>query len=192
MRDRLSRRELGFAMIEVLVTLVIVLVGLLGTAGVMVLSHQSSVEAYQRTQALILVEDMVDRLNANRQVADCYAITDPASGAPQLGTGSSVTPACGSGTPEQQATAVSDLRTWNDLLAGAAESDAAGAAVGAMIGARGCVSFDPAANSYVVTVTWQGLSETAAPPDAVPCAAGLYGSEAQRRAVSVSVQFAAL
>ena len=77
----------GFAMIEVLVTLIIVLVGLLGAAGVLVVGHRSSVEAYQRTQALILLEDMVDRLSANRQVADCYAVTDASTGAPQLGHG---------------------------------------------------------------------------------------------------------
>jgi type IV pilus assembly protein PilV len=182
----------GFALLEVLVTLVIVLVGLLGAAGVLVFSQQSSVEAYQRTQALILIEDMVDRLSANRQVADCYAVTDGATGAPHLGTGYAGAPVCGSGTPEQQATALADLRQWSDQLTGAAESDAGGDAVGAMIGARGCISFDPGTDAYTLTVTWQGLTDTAAPPDEVRCGSGLYGSEAQRRAVSVSVQFASL
>ena len=182
----------GFAMIEVLVTLIIVLVGLLGAAGVLVISHQSSVEAYQRTQALILIEDMLDRLSANRQVADCYALTDTSSGAPHLGTGSGASVACGSGTPDQQATAISDLQEWSDLLAGAAETDSSGASVGAMIGARGCISFDPGSNAYTLTVTWQGLGETAAPPDDVRCAFGLYGNDTQRRAVAVSIQFASL
>jgi type IV pilus assembly protein PilV len=186
------RSATGFAMIEVLVTLIIVLVGLLGAAGVLVVSHQSSVEAYQRTQALILIEDILDRLSANRQVADCYAVTDAASGAPHLGTGYSGTPACGSGTPEQQATAISDLREWSDLLAGAAETDSGGASVGAMIGARGCISFDPGSNAYTLTVTWQGLGETAAPPNDLRCAFGLYGDDTQRRAVAVSIQFASL
>jgi type IV pilus assembly protein PilV len=186
------RQARGFAMIEVLVTLIIVLVGLLGAAGVLLIGHQSSVEAYQRTQALILLEDMLDRLSANRQVADCYAVSDASTGAPQLGTGFNGTLACGSGTPGQQATAISDLQEWSDLLTGAAETDSGGASVGAMIGARGCISFDPSSNAYVLTVTWQGLGETAAPPDEVPCARGLYGSDAQRRAVTVSTQFANL
>jgi prepilin-type N-terminal cleavage/methylation domain-containing protein len=38
--------QAGFAVIEVLVTLVIVLLGLLGAASVLVRSHQSSMEAY--------------------------------------------------------------------------------------------------------------------------------------------------
>jgi len=191
-RTHLHAAGSGFALLEVLVTLVIVLIGLLGAAGVLVFSHQSSVEAYQRTQALILIEDMVDRLSANRRVADCYAMTDGASGAPHLGTGYAGTPVCGSGTPEQQATALLDLQQWSDLLTGAAESDAGGDAVGAMIGARGCISFDPGTKAYTLTVTWQGLSDTAAPPDEVRCAFGLYGNEAQRRAISVSIQFASL
>ena len=182
----------GFAMLEVLVTLIIVLVGLLGAAGVLLIGHQSSVEAYQRTQALILLDDMVDRLSANQQVVDCYAVTDASTGAPQLGTGFTGTPSCGSGTPEQQAMAMSDLQEWSDLLAGAAETDSSGTSVGAMIGARGCISFDPPSNAYVITVTWQGLDETAAPPEEVSCARGRYGSDAQRRAVSVTTQFANL
>lgn len=182
----------GFAMIEVLVTLVIVLLGLLGAAGVLVVGHQSSMEAYQRTQALILIEDMLDRIRANHQVADCYAITDPVGGSPQLGTGFVGALNCGSGTPEQQAAAIADLRRWSDLLKGAAETDSGGATVGAMLGARGCVSFDPATTAYTITVVWQGLGETAAPPDVVPCARGLYGNDAQRRAVSASVEFANL
>lgn len=182
----------GFAMIEVLVTLIIVLVGLLGAAGVLVFTHQSSVEAYQRTQALILIEDMLDRISANRQVADCYAVTDQSVGTPFLGTGFAGAFVCGSGTPNQQATAISDLRQWNDLLVGAAEVDASGQNVGAMIGARGCISFDAGAGTYTITVTWQGLGETAAPPDVVRCARGEYGVDTQRRAVSVTTQFASL
>jgi len=191
-RTAQPRASRGFAMIEVLVTLIIVLVGLLGAAGVLVFTHQSSVEAFQRTQALILIEDMLDRISANRQVADCYALSDPNAGAPFLGTGFAGAFACGSGTPNQQATAISDLQQWNDLLTGAAEVDASGENVGAMIGARGCISFDAGTGAYTITVTWQGLGETAAPPDVVRCARGEYGVDTQRRAVSITTQFASL
>jgi type IV pilus assembly protein PilV len=184
--------QAGFAVIEVLVTLVIVLLGLLGAASVLVRSHQSSMEAYQRTQALILVEDMLDRISANRAVGECYALTDEGAGTPHLGTGYADTPTCGSGTPEQQATAIRDLQQWSAMLQGAAESDAGGAFVGAMIGARGCVSYNAATNLYNVTVAWQGLGPTSAPPDEIRCGRGLYGNDAQRRAVTISLQIAAL
>jgi len=60
-----------------------------------------------------------------------------------------------------------------------------------MIGARGCVAFDAIANVYVVSVAWQGLLESSAPPG-LNCGAGLYGSEPRRRAVSAVVRIATL
>ena len=42
------RRQEGFSMIEVLVTMVILMLGLLGLAGLMIASQRAEVEAYQR------------------------------------------------------------------------------------------------------------------------------------------------
>jgi len=53
-------------MIEVLVTFVILVVGLLGLIGLQARSQQAELESYQRGQALILLQDIVDRMNANR------------------------------------------------------------------------------------------------------------------------------
>ena len=38
-------------------------------------AQQAEVESYQRAQALVLLQDMVDRINANRKTAGCYAFT---------------------------------------------------------------------------------------------------------------------
>ena len=46
------RSTAGFTMIEVLVTLVIMMIGLLGIAGLMAQGQRASFEAYQRQQAL--------------------------------------------------------------------------------------------------------------------------------------------
>lgn len=188
-------------MIEVLVTLLILLIGLLGLAGLQMQAQRSEMESYQRVQALVLLQDMVGRLNANRKVASCYAVTtDTANGAPFLGTSSTiVTPACTAGTVEQNAMAVRDMQDWQNLLLGAAEDAAGGSSctptscVGAMIGARGCVSYDATADLYMVTVAWQGLGKTFAPPVGQNCGTGLYGDdEAQRRVVSLTVRIANL
>ena len=45
-------RQPGFTMIEVLVTMVILMIGLLGIAGLMAQGQRTSFEAYQRQQAL--------------------------------------------------------------------------------------------------------------------------------------------
>ena len=47
----------GVSLIEVLVTIVILAVGLLGLAGLQMRLQSSEVEAYQRTQASLLLED---------------------------------------------------------------------------------------------------------------------------------------
>jgi len=41
-------------------------------------------------------------------------------------------------------------------------------------------------------VVWQGLAPSAAPPTSVACGAGLYGNDAQRRAVTTMIQIGVL
>jgi type IV pilus assembly protein PilV len=193
--DRLTRPQAGFSMLEVLVTIVITVVGLLGMAGLMARTNVAEYESYQRSQALILVADMVDKINANRKAAGCYAVSDPASGAPYLGTGSTLAPACNAyGTASEQTRADADLNEWNAKLLGAAEIQS-GNAVGAMTGARGCVSLDPVANTYQVSVAWQGSAATVDPTTVDPtfvCGLGLYGPETRRRIVSLTLSIANL
>src|SRR5690349_25095266 len=106
--------QIGFTMIEVLVSIIVLAVGLLGMAGLAARTLNAEYESYQRAQALILLADMVDKVNANRKAAGCYAFTDSSNGAPSLGTGSNVTPSCNAyGTAEEQARAVADLTEWN-------------------------------------------------------------------------------
>lgn len=192
--DGTARAQAGFSLIEVLVTLVILLLGLLGLAGAMVHSHRAETESYQRVQATILLQDMVARMNANRKVASCYAITsDAGAGAPFLGTATTIaTPACAAGTAAQQARAIADLAEWSALLQGAAELSGT-TNVGAMIGARGCVTFNAATGAYLVSVAWQGLGKTAVPPASWTCGKGQYGADEKlRRVVSVTVRIADL
>ncbi len=185
------RKQTGSSLIEVLVTLVILMLGLLGLVGLMLQSQRSQQESYQRVQALVLLDDMVNRISANRKAAACYVITTNANGSPYLGNDSTLAPSCTTGTADQQLRAVQDLTEWNDLLLGSTEKSGA-SNVGGMIGARGCVEL-VSAGVYRISVAWQGNSETFAPTADVACATGKYGaSEAQRRAVSVNVQIANL
>lgn len=188
------RAQQGSSLIEVLVTLVILMLGLLGLVGLMVQSQRSQVESYQRVQALVVMQDMVNRINANRKAAACYAIAaaDGTGFLGAAGTGHAGTPTCTTATftTEQKARAVEDMTEWNDLLLGSAEKSGS-SDVGAMLGARGCVNL-VSAGVYQVSVVWQGNGKTLAPPSTVPCGKDLYGDEAQRRAVTVPLQIANL
>ena len=181
----------GSTLIEILISVVILLVALLGAAGMMVRSNQSEMESYQRVQALTLLQDMAARLNANRQVASCYAV---AGAMTTVGTGGVSAPSCTTGTAAQQATVTTDLAAWNNALLGNTETAASGTvALGAMIGARGCIeAVDTVNQIYRVTVAWQGMVQTVAP--ALPCGSGSgnYGNDAYRRAISVQVRMGVL
>lgn len=61
-----GKAQTGFTLLEVLVTMVVMALGLLGYAGLQMASLKNSASAYQRSQATILAYDMIDRMRANR------------------------------------------------------------------------------------------------------------------------------
>src|SRR5436190_21898457 len=72
----MRNRQSGFNMLEILFSLLIVTTGLLGLAGTQVIAQRAEQESYQRAQAIVLMTDIVDRINTNRAAAICYSITD--------------------------------------------------------------------------------------------------------------------
>ena len=178
MRNPMPRQQSGFTMIEVLVTIAILVVGLLGLAAMQTLSTLAELESYQRSQALVLVRDMADRMTANKSQIVRYVGNDYGTAA--------VSCAGYLPTPDYQL----DLCEWSAQLNGASEKlDGGTRNVGAMIGARGCiVRLDP--QTFLVTVAWQGLSRAGVPTEA--CGSGAYGDDANRRTVSTVVRIALL
>jgi type IV pilus assembly protein PilV len=71
-----ARRSHGVGMVEVLVTLVILSVGLLGTATLYVTSMQTKTTAQSRMQAVNLAADIADRMRANRNAGDDYELEE--------------------------------------------------------------------------------------------------------------------
>lgn len=178
----------GFSMIEVLITIVILMFGLLALAGLQGRAVTAQMESYQRSQALILLKDMADRISANRKNAASYVIAE-------IGTGA----AC----PTAGATIASkDLNEWCNALLGAAEVQTTSSGgvtvtsnIGAMIGARGCITQTVApstgvASQYLVAVAWQGLNSTAT--STIDCGKNDYGNEGLRRLVAIPVNIADL
>jgi len=184
---RLVKLQRGTSLLEVLITVVIVSTGLLGLAGMQSRMQISQVESYQRSQALVLLDDMANRIAANRHAAAGY-LTDATQ---PLGVGITC-PTTGSGATRQAI----DSAQWCSSLQGAAET-LGGANAGAMIGGRGCIE-SISANEYLVVVAWQGQAPISAPPAGVTCAAGLYDdgvkcvSDRCRRVVTTVVRMASL
>jgi type IV pilus assembly protein PilV len=182
---RVSRPQHGTTMLEVLITIVILAFGLLGLAGLQSKIQLAEMESYQRAQAVLLLSDMVERINRNRAAASSYV----SGTAAPLGVGDTQPTLCtalATGTGRDQC-------EWSNALKGAAEAKAS-QNVGAMIGARGCVEQLQVANPasgvctpgvYRVTVTWQGLNATVAP--ALACGSGLYGGGTLQRAIAANI-----
>lgn len=90
-RTSLSRRSKGFTLIEVLIALLILAIGLLGVAGVQVLSMQNTSNANLRTLATIHAHDMAEQIRSNRgEIPDATPLGEwQARLARDLGAGSS-------------------------------------------------------------------------------------------------------
>lgn len=55
----------GFTLLEVLVALLVLSVGLLGLAALQTLGLKFNTQSYQRTQATLLLDDMIERMRSN-------------------------------------------------------------------------------------------------------------------------------
>ncbi|AKJ29477.1 type IV pilus assembly protein PilV [Caldimonas brevitalea] len=156
-------------MIEVLISLVISAIGLGALIALQSRAYSAEAESYDRAQALMVLEDMVQRLNANRTQSVAY-----------------VSSAFGTATPpgdcDGAQLAARDLCEWNDML------------TRLLPGARACIT-TPAMTStglpgreVRVTVVWRGSAPLAAP--VATCAqADFQAQPALRRAVTAVVRF---
>ena len=97
----------GFTLLEVMIALLIFSLGLLGMAGLMVVSVKTNQSAYLRTQASFLAQSMADRMRANLGQIGAYAITYPGSTTDPCAGGAS----CGPGS-----VATHDIAIWSGQL----------------------------------------------------------------------------
>lgn len=179
-----TRRQAGFTLIEVMVAILVLSVGLFGMAGMHARVLNGQFDAYQRAQAMLLAQDMVNRIRANPGPARTGSYDNQ-----ELGLAEAV---CSESTSAH--TAANDLACWGEALRGVSVSDDEGQQFGSMIGARGCIDrLGGTATSEVVlrvTVAWQGMTPTVAPNQA--CGANAYGADNLRRTVSIDVALAYL
>ena len=127
----------GFTLLEVLATLVLLSVGMLGIATLYLGSLRINQLALHRTQAVTLAADLADRIRANRVAVDAYACGDPCP------------PGAGG-----NAVAAADLASWLEQVAGQLPDG------------TGAVSFTAATIGvparYIVTVRWTAVGHVEA------------------------------
>lgn len=124
-----KRLDRGFTLLEVLIALLIFSLGLLGMAGLMVLSVRTNQSAYLRTQATFLAQAMMDRMRANIGQIPTYAITYPAPGADPCAGGA----ACGPANIAAHDIAIWSTQLTDSLPNGEADIECNGALLGSGI-----------------------------------------------------------
>ncbi len=104
-----STRNAGSSLLEVLVTMVILSIGLLGYAGMQVSSMRSTETGRMRSEVIALASDISDRLKANLQQANAGAYNGSFSEKPSP-------PDCDSNACTSQQMRRQDLSSWYERL----------------------------------------------------------------------------
>lgn len=108
----ITRDQRGFTLIEVLITVVVLAIGLLGLAGLQLNGLRFTHSAYQTSQATIAAYDIIDRMRVNRNAAE--------SGAYDIAIGATPTAADCTGVGANCSTATlaaADLTEWKAAIA---------------------------------------------------------------------------
>lgn len=120
-------KQAGFSLLEVLITMLIVSFGLLGIAGLVITSLKNTQGSYARGQASLLANDIIDRMRANRGVAEASPSPYNLALADDPG---------GSGVP------LADLTQWRNALKSSVPSG------------TGAVSVNDTTKKVTITVQW--------------------------------------
>jgi type IV pilus assembly protein PilV len=106
---RIITRHRGFTLLEVLIALLVFSLGLLGMAGLLIVSVKTNHSAYLRTQASFLAQSMADRMRANMPQVwlNAYDTSYPSGGAD---------PCTGGGTCTRANIAIRDKVVWSTQL----------------------------------------------------------------------------
>lgn len=170
-----SKAQQGVTLIEILVTMLIMAIGLLGTAGLQLAATRYQQTAQIRSQAIIQAQFIAEKIKANNNAVTAATPPNPASTylAPDAYAAATLAalpadPSCGTGTSFCTAaqSAVKDMRDWRLSL------QALPGGRGSILAVTAGTATDPAARQIVVM--WQEKQQyevgtTATPnPDAAP------------------------
>lgn len=161
------RRQAGVSLLEVMITVIVISVGLIGMAGLQVATKRAGFQATQRTLALALANDMMQRLTLNPVSLATYATgSTPLGGgtiasAPTKCLGTAAAAVCTSAQ-----LAAWDRWEWEQRIDGAStlNKDASNTNVGGLVSPKGCIVVN--GTQVRVVLNWRGLVAATDPADA--------------------------
>ena len=105
------KSQSGIGLIEILVTVLVLGIGILGVASTQIVSLQMNSQSQSRSQAVLLAEDILDRIRANPDNPAAYALAQGnAQGADNGACDTSFVPA-------NATVAANDIAAWENNLA---------------------------------------------------------------------------
>lgn len=149
------RASKGFSLIEVLIALVILAIGLLGMASLMLTSMQSNQNAAERSAAIVLSYDLIERMRSNPDQVDLYV------GDPSTSVDPCIADDCTAGMTSTQL-AGNDLANWASEL-------------GTNIPGSAAVIQQLASNEYCVAIFWPQNQAAMVPAGTTACGTAAAG-----------------
>ena len=178
--------ERGFSLIEVLVTVLVFSIGMLGIAGLSTVGRRATFDTVQRSTAAELAYALLEEMRSNNDALGVYV----AAGVVGRGSrGSEPAPDCdavgAACTADELAT--HGLWAWEQMLDTGFET-AGGVGTGGLVTPTACI-VGPAggvAGNYTVTIVWRGVTALTDPAlNACGAATGLYGANGEFRRMAV-------
>lgn len=162
---RLPRSQSGMTMLEAMIAGVVLAIGILGIVSLLLLSKTSQHAAIERTRAVALADDMLERIRRNPGGMAIYSAADLDSPVGGDSLGDEPEPSCTAALCSENELATHDLWAWEELLDTSFGSlDEDGDVISSM---RGCVVFTADAgagksNTGTVNIIlqWQGLEDS--------------------------------
>ena len=158
-------KQSGFLLLEVLVAMVIILIGVVGIAKLQHVAKSSNGQALQRTEAIMLTDDLIERIRSNISGMTGYFTGSTIKVI--SGTPSSTPPStCSSGTPcTAEQVAAYDIWEWHRDITGAFETDS-GISTGGLVNPTVCLigpGYVSATNHqsgfYDIAIAWHGQNQ---------------------------------
>ncbi|AQA17925.1 type IV pilus modification protein PilV [Halioglobus japonicus] len=160
-----TTKQQGMTLIEALIAAVILAIGILGIVSLLGVSKVAQHDTVQRTRAVSLADDLLERIRRNPEGVAEYTAHNPLNGS----SGPAMVTNCATTSCTAEDLAKFDLDNWESLLAGSAvtapdpNGDASSTAVLRDVAA--CVNFTAdtgKTNTGIIDIViqWRGISET--------------------------------
>lgn len=145
--NSIARRQAGFTLIEILVTVVVLSIGLLGIAGMQASGMRNNHAAYTKTQATNLAMDMADRIRANPKGVDNYAGLDTGDAETIPADPDCISTGCSASSNLDNDLANSDKFEWSQPIISATKP--------VLPDGRGIIARNGATDEFSVTILWR-------------------------------------